>query len=81
MIHKIDDGFVVVCEVCLGGMDEDGRTEGNISVFADKNDAGVFVSDCHWDRIGDYTVCPDCVGKINRGEVELWFIDKEEAGK
>lgn len=61
-------------------MDKDVRTKGDISVFADKNDAGVFVSDCHWSRIGDYTVCPNYVKKINRGEIELFLNDKEEAG-
>lgn len=62
-------------------MDKDGRTKGDMSVFADKNDAGVFVSDCHLSRIGDYAVCPNCVEKVNRGEIELFFNDKEEAGK
>lgn len=81
MIRKVDDGVVVECDVCGGVMGEDGLTEGDVSVFCDKGDAGIFICDYSWDRIGDHVVCPDCVGKINRGEVELWFIDKEKAGK
>ena len=81
MIHKIDDGFIVMCDVCGGLMDEDGRTDGDAAVFCDKGDAGVFICDYRWDRIGDYVVCPDCVERINRREVALMFVKQEGAKK
>lgn len=81
MIHKVDDGVVVECDVCGGGMAEDGRTEGDVSVFCDKGDAGIFICDYSWDRIGDYVVCPKCVERINRGEVALRFVEQEGAEK
>lgn len=81
MIRKVDDGFVVECDVCGGDMGDDGLTEGDAAVFCDKGDAGIFIRDYDWDRIGDYAVCPKCVERINRGDIELFFNDKEEAGK
>lgn len=77
MIRKVDDGFVVECDVCGGVMDEDGRTEGDVYVFCDKGDAGTFIYYDNWDRIGDYVVCPKCVERINRGEVALRFVEAE----
>lgn len=76
MIRKVDDGFIAECDVCGAGLDEDGNT-GNVAVFATKGDAGIFIDDNDWGRIGDYVVCPDCVGRINRGEIEPRFVYTE----
>ncbi len=81
MIRKVDDGVVVECDVCGGLMDEDGRTDGDVAIFSDKGNAGVFICYYRWDRIGDYVACPACVGKIDRGEVALRFVKQEGAEK
>lgn len=79
MIRKGEDGFVVECDICGGGMDEDGRTDGNVSVFCYKGDAGIFICHYGWARIGDYAVCPKCFKRITRGEVALRFVEQEKA--
>ena len=76
MIRKFeaDNSYVVECDVCGGMMDEEGYTYGDAYVFPDKGNAGVFILDYGWDRIGNYVACPCCIEKINRGEVSLRFI-------
>lgn len=75
MIREVEDGVVVECDVCGGALDEDGNT-GNVAVFATKGDAVISIEDNEWGRIGDYVVCPDCVRRIDRGEVALKFEKK-----
>lgn len=77
MIRDVDDGFVVECDVCGGDMGDEGLTDGDAAVFCDKGDAGIFICDYGWDRIGDYAVCPKCIERINRGEVALRFVEAE----
>ena len=47
-------------------------------MFATKGDAGIFIDDNEWGRIGDYVVCPECVRRISSGEVALTFEEKGE---
>lgn len=74
------EGYIVECDVCGGGMDEDGFV-GTPAVFCDTFDAGVFIDDNGWGQIGNYVACPDCVAKINRGEVVLKFENRKELSK
>ena len=76
MTREVNDGVVVECDVCGGAMDDDGCTVGDEVVFCDNGDAGIFIATDGWGQIGNYVACPDCVAKINRGEVALKFEEK-----
>ncbi len=74
MIRDVDGGVVVECDVCGRGMDDDGHASTRAATFCDRGDAGVFIGDCQWDRVGDYAVCPECVERIVKGEVDVRFM-------
>lgn len=81
MIRKGEDGFVVECDICGNMMDEDGRTDGDVAVFSDCCDAGVFIRDYEWGKIGNYLACPHCVEKIDFGGISVKFVKNEGAEK